>query len=47
MLGKGGNLAAGLAALAEPALWLWAFIELGLLSGTRGQNRFGPDPYPA
>ena len=23
---------------------LWMFIELGCLSGTYGQNRFGPDP---
>ena len=47
MLDKGGNLAAGLAALAELALWLWAFVELGLRSGTRGKNRFGPDPRAA
>jgi len=26
------------------ALSLWALIELGCLRGTRGPNRFGPDP---
>jgi len=25
-------------------LWIWALIELGLLKGTVGPNRFGPDP---
>jgi uncharacterized membrane protein YhaH (DUF805 family) len=24
--------------------WLWQLIELGLLRGTEGPNRFGPDP---
>ncbi len=47
MLDKGGNLGAGLAAVAELALLIWAFVELGLLSGTRGKNRFGPDPHAA
>ncbi|MEM6665498.1 MAG: DUF805 domain-containing protein [Pseudomonadota bacterium] len=23
---------------------LWAIVDLGLLEGTRGSNRFGPDP---
>jgi uncharacterized membrane protein YhaH (DUF805 family) len=23
---------------------VWLFIELGFLRGTRGDNRFGPDP---
>jgi uncharacterized membrane protein YhaH (DUF805 family) len=26
------------------AVGAWAFIELGFLSGTRGPNRYGPDP---
>lgn len=26
------------------ALMLWGFVETGLLRGTRGPNRFGPDP---
>ena len=25
-------------------MFVWAFIELGCLRGTRGNNRFGPDP---
>ncbi len=25
----------------------WLFVELGLLAGTRGNNRFGPDPATA
>lgn len=24
--------------------WVWAFIELGLLDGTPGANRYGPSP---
>ncbi|MCL2714671.1 MAG: DUF805 domain-containing protein [Alphaproteobacteria bacterium] len=24
--------------------WLWLLIELGLLEGTAGENRFGPSP---
>ena len=23
---------------------IWAIVDLGILEGTRGQNRFGPDP---
>jgi uncharacterized membrane protein YhaH (DUF805 family) len=26
---------------------VWAFVELGCLRGTRGPNRFGPDPLSA
>jgi uncharacterized membrane protein YhaH (DUF805 family) len=26
---------------------VWAFIELGCLRGTRGPNRYGPDPLSA
>ncbi len=26
---------------------LWLFVELGLLEGTRGTNRYGPDPAQA
>src|SRR3990170_6743480 len=25
-------------------LWIWALIELGVMPGTKGPNRFGPDP---
>jgi uncharacterized membrane protein YhaH (DUF805 family) len=27
--------------------FLWALIDLGILEGTRGPNRFGPDPIGA
>jgi uncharacterized membrane protein YhaH (DUF805 family) len=30
--------------IAAAALALWAFVELGLLRGTVGANRYGPDP---
>jgi len=26
------------------ALWVWAIVELGFLRGTKGPNRYGPDP---
>ena len=25
-------------------LWVWALIELGFMPGTKGPNRYGPDP---
>ena len=28
-------------------LWLWALVELGVMPGTKGPNRFGPDPRSA
>lgn len=31
-------------ALASLALTLWSWVELGFLRGTRGPNRFGPEP---
>ncbi|MGH8445523.1 MAG: DUF805 domain-containing protein [Solimonas sp.] len=24
--------------------WIWSLVETGFLEGTRGDNRFGPDP---
>ncbi|MGA9794067.1 MAG: DUF805 domain-containing protein [Rhizomicrobium sp.] len=36
----------GIAALTGFAISIWAFIELGCLRGTVGDNRFGPDPLP-
>ena len=30
--------------LLEFGIWLWAFIELGVLRGTNGPNEYGPDP---
>ena len=35
------------ALVAGYAMILWAFIELYCLRGTRGENRFGPDPLDA
>ncbi len=25
-------------------LWVWAIVELGFMPGTKGPNRYGPDP---
>jgi len=30
--------------LVSFVIFVWAFVELGCLPGTRGPNRFGPDP---
>jgi uncharacterized membrane protein YhaH (DUF805 family) len=30
--------------LLSAALWVWAIVELGFMKGTRGPNRYGPDP---
>ncbi|MBR0989196.1 DUF805 domain-containing protein [Bradyrhizobium japonicum] len=30
--------------LTASTLWLWGFIELFIVPGTAGHNRFGPDP---
>jgi uncharacterized membrane protein YhaH (DUF805 family) len=46
-LAKAGDLIAGLVVLADVVLVLWAFVEIGLLRGTRGPNRYGPDPQSA
>jgi uncharacterized membrane protein YhaH (DUF805 family) len=27
-------------------MWIWGFIELAVLRGTVGENRYGPDPVP-
>jgi uncharacterized membrane protein YhaH (DUF805 family) len=35
---------AGLTGLLAFALGVWLFVEMGFLRGTRGPNRFGPDP---
>jgi len=35
---------AGSAGIAAAAISLWLFVEIGLLRGTQGPNRFGPDP---
>lgn len=39
------TLGAALAALAGGVLGLWSWVELGVLRGQKGPNRFGPDPY--
>ncbi len=30
--------------VASVALWLWALVDLGVMPGTAGPNRFGPAP---
>ena len=35
---------AGGAGIAAAAVSIWLFVEIGLLHGTQGPNRFGPDP---
>ena len=32
------------AVIATAGLMLWLFVEIGFLSGTKGPNRYGPDP---
>ena len=43
-LGTHAGFLAGLIALAGFGITVWAFVELGCLRGTIGDNRFGPDP---
>jgi len=38
---------AGAAGLAALIISIWLFVEIGFLRGTRGPNRFGPDPLGA
>jgi uncharacterized membrane protein YhaH (DUF805 family) len=33
-----------IALIGSAVLSVWAFIDLGCLPGTQGENRFGPDP---
>ena len=37
-------IAAGLTGAVTFGFSVWLFVELGFLRGTRGPNRFGPDP---
>jgi uncharacterized membrane protein YhaH (DUF805 family) len=37
-------LGAILLALVGFGVWLWGWIEIGLLAGPRSPNRYGPDP---
>lgn len=39
-----GGLAVRLCILAVFAFFIWFFVELGCLPGTRGYNRYGRDP---
>jgi len=41
---EGGETIGGVLAFLSLAIMVWAFVELGCLRGTIGQNRFGPDP---
>ena len=43
--GSGFWIANAISLLALP-IYIWAFIELGCLRGTRGPNQYGPDPIP-
>ena len=27
--------------------WIWYLVECGILKGTEGENKYGPDPVPA
>jgi uncharacterized membrane protein YhaH (DUF805 family) len=40
----GDSYAGAVLGLIAFVLYVWGFIELGCLNGTRGPNRFGPDP---
>jgi len=41
---KEPSTAAQLLDLVSAGFSLWLFVEMGFLRGTRGPNRFGPDP---
>ena len=40
----GGSYAAVVIGLAVFIAFMWGFVEMCCLTGTRGPNRFGPDP---
>jgi uncharacterized membrane protein YhaH (DUF805 family) len=40
----GASLATSLFAVMVSTLWIWGFVELFILKGTTGPNRFGSDP---
>jgi uncharacterized membrane protein YhaH (DUF805 family) len=42
-----GGFAARMCFLAVFAFFIWFFVELGCLQGTRGYNRYGRDPLAA
>jgi uncharacterized membrane protein YhaH (DUF805 family) len=41
---QGDDTPALIAALIALVCLIWGLVELGFLRGTRGPNRFGPDP---
>lgn len=43
---ESATLASIILGLGAFAVSIWALVELGFLRGTRGPNRFGPDPLP-
>lgn len=43
-LDQGAKAVVELLSLPALALLLWGYAEIGFMSGTRGKNRFGPDP---
>ena len=49
--GPGGMLPSNaigyVVSLAAVVVGLWGLVEFGFLRGTRGPNRFGPDPVPS
>jgi uncharacterized membrane protein YhaH (DUF805 family) len=42
--GAAGTVLQYALALAAFALTIWGFVEIGLLRGTAGPNKYGPDP---
>lgn len=39
-----GHVVSAVVGLISLGIYIWAFVELGCLRGTQGDNRFGPDP---
>jgi uncharacterized membrane protein YhaH (DUF805 family) len=48
--GQGGfrnpNPVGALLSLLAMPFWIWNFVQIGCLRGTRGPNQYGPDPIP-
>jgi uncharacterized membrane protein YhaH (DUF805 family) len=42
--GSGSDAAYLVLSLVAFGIWVWALVVLGFLRGTRGPNRYGPDP---
>ncbi len=40
----GSSIVMWVLSLVAVVIWVWAFVELGCLRGTIGQNQYGPDP---